>query len=262
MENGKQGCGMSLDFSEIVDDFVKKYSVPRRRVIAEIEKTFSIMFSRWFRMEVIALYSLGRLNFFGYVKSQGCYVQRDIMTKKQKQKGLNTLKRLIEQNMMKMASCEEYHLHRNAVKMGWGTIFKIVPGAKLLVQMELDGGIDVFAECPLASIGVYERLNGAFVIGKKRAFGVKAITPVTLNGTSRVRIELSRTVKQLPAMLLMQQVDDRLARIRCVKRFAGNKSFIISNRFIPKSLIREVENELHEHIQVNYDRENQKNRKS
>lgn len=245
---------MGVDISGIIDEFVAKYGFSRKRVITEIEKTFSIMLSRWYRMEVIALYSKGKLIVFGYVKSEGCYVQKGINFTSKNLKGWNTLKRLIKQNMARAASCEQYYLHRNAGTMGWGTVVKIVPGEKLFVHLESMNGLEVYANCPLAGIGIYERLNGNFAVGRKRAFGVKAIHPVTVNGVARISIELSRTVKHLPALLLTEQVRNRQTRIRCVKRFPGKKSFVISNRFVPKSMILKIEDELHEHIQVRYER--------
>jgi len=246
---------MQVEFNNIIDSFVDKYSFPRRQIINEIEKVFSLMLSRWYRMNVVVLYSDNSLKAFGYSKAEGCYIQREFDLRKAKPRGWQTIKRIIEQNMLKAACREEYYLHRNVRTIGWGNICDIDPGSKLIVQLQFARKFEIYAECPITRIGGYERRTAAFAIGEKRAFWVRAIHPVTLNGTPRLSVTLSRVSKHLPEMLLMENTQDKKLTVKCSHRYPGKKSFILANKFIPKNVILSVENELHEYIQVKYGRE-------
>ncbi len=246
---------MSAEFNNIIDGFVDKYSFPRKQVIGEIEKVFSTMLSRWYRMNIIVLYSDSSLKAFGYSKKAGCYVQREFDLKKDKPRGWQTIKRIIEQNMVRAACSEDYYLHRNVSTIGWGSICDIDPGSKLIVELALAKNFEIYAECPITKIGHHERRTAAFSIGEKRAFWVQAIHPVTLNGTPRISVTLNRTSKHLPAMLMMEKMKDKELTVACLHRYPGKKSFLIANKFVPKNVILTVENELHEYVQVKYDRE-------
>jgi len=59
------------DFSKIIGEFVEQYELPRSIVIAEIERGFSVLLSRWYKMEVMVLYSQGSLQVFGWAKVDG-----------------------------------------------------------------------------------------------------------------------------------------------------------------------------------------------
>jgi hypothetical protein len=245
---------MEIEFNNIIDGFVDKYCFPRRQVINEIEKAFSSMLSRWYRMNVVVLYSDNSLKAFGYSKTAGSYVQREFDLQKAKPKGWETIKRIIERNMLMAACREEYYLLKNVRTMGWGRIIKIDPDSKLIVQLELAKKFEIYAECPITRIGRHERRTSAFAIGEKRAFWVRTIHPVTLNGTPRISVMLNRTSKHLPEMLLKEKLKDQELIVKCSHRYPGQKSFITANKFIPKNAILTVESELHEHIQVKYDK--------
>ena len=250
---------MNSEFHNIIGDFVEKYELTREQVIPEIERAFSMMLSRWYKMEVITLYSGGRLQVFGYSKVNGCYELREFdllrdTPKKDKLRGWNTIKREIEKSMLSAVNREKFYMHRNDKTIGWGSIRDIVPGNKLIVRLELAGKFAVYAECPFTKIGNHERLTSAFALGEKRAFWVWAIHPVTLNGTPRLSVLLNRTSKNLPASLLKEKVKDRNLTVKCSRRYPGRKSFLTTNKFIPKSAILAVENELREHIEVTYEK--------
>lgn len=245
---------MNAEFNNIIDEFVDKYGFPRKHVIDEIEKVFSSMLSRWYRMNVAVLYSDSRLCAFGYSKVAGSYVQREFDLQKAKPKGWETIKRIIEQNMLRAACREEYYLLKNVRTMGWGRISDIDPGNKLVVQLELAKKFEIYAECPITRIGRHERQTAAFAVGEKRAFWVRVIHPVTLNGTPRISVTLNRTSKHLPEMLLMEKLKDQELTVKCSRRYPGQKSFMVSNKYIPKNAILEVENELQEYIEVKYEK--------
>jgi len=250
---------MNCKFHNIISEFVEKYELTREQVIPEIERAFSMMLSRWYKMEVITLYSGGRLQVFGYSKVDGCYVLREFdllmdTPKMDKLRGWNTIKREIEKNMLSAVNREKFYMHKNDKTIGWGNICDIVPGHKLIVRLELAGKFEVYAECPFTKIGHHERLTTAFALGEKRAFWVWAIHPVTLNGTPRLSVILNRTSKNLPVSLLMEKIKDKELTVKCSRRYPGRKSFLRVNKFIPKASILEIEDELHEHVQVTYEK--------
>ena len=250
---------MINEFHNIIGQFVEKYELTREQVIPEIERAFSITLSRWYKMEVITLYSGGRLQVFGYSKLNGCYELRefDLLTdtpRKDTLRGWNTIKREIEKNMLSAVNREKFYMHKNDKTIGWGSICDRVPGQKLIVRLKLAEKFEVYAECPFTKIGSHERLTSAFALGERRAFWVWAIHPVTLNGTPRLSVILNRTSKNLPASLLKEKMQDKDLTVGCSCRYPGRKSFLTTNRFIPKATILEIEDELREHIKITYEK--------
>ena len=250
---------MNSQFRNIIDEFVEKYQLTRDLIIPEIERAFSMMLSRWYRMEVITLYSGGRLQVFGYSKVNGCYELREFdlfkdTPQKDKLRGWNTIKREIEKNMLLAVNREKFYMHKNDKTIGWGSICDRVPGQKLIVRLKLAGKFEVYAECPFTKIGSHERMTSAFAPGERRAFWVWAIHPVTLNGTPRLSVLLNRTSKNLPVSLLLEKMQDKDLSVKCSRRYPGRKSFLTTNKFIPKATILEIEDELREHVQVTYEK--------
>ncbi len=246
-----------FDFDKIIDQFVDKYGFPRKRVIIEIERVFSAMLSRWYGMHVAVLHKENGFRAYVNSKTTGDSLPREIDLYAEKPKGWETFRRAIERNMLEAACIDQYYRHKGARMMAWGTIINIIPGSKLIVQMALAEGFGIFAECLLNRISAHERRTSAFAIGETRAFWVKAIHPVTLNDTPRLSVILNRTAKNLPAMLLKEQLEKQKITdiaVRCSRRFPGHKSFITANKFVPKNAILQVENELHEYVQVNFDK--------
>ena len=249
---------MATDFNAVIDEFVSGYGFSRMQVICTIEKIFSEMLSRWHRVNVTVMYNDGRLRAFGYFKSNGYCEQREIDLQKPDAKGWKTVKRIIEQNMQLAANNAKYYQASRASMMGWGTISNIVPGDKLIVELTLAdkfaNTFEIYAECPILRIGRYERLTSAFAPGMRRAFWVRAIHPVTISGTPRLNVTLNRTSKNLPAMLLKEKMTDEELTVRCLRRYPGQKSFLATNKPVPRETILDIENELHEHVCVKYAR--------
>ena len=256
---------MNPDFSKIIGEFVEQYELPRSIVIAEIERGFSVLLSRWYKMEVMVLYSQGSLQVFGWAKVDGHFNFKEFdllkdVSKKDRLRGWNTIKRMIEQNML-IAANREFYMVRDQKTVGWGVIRDIVPGSKLIVQLELQKQskrCEVYAECPFIKMGCHERGDKAFKLGEKRAFWVRAIHPVTVNGNPRVCVTLNRTSKNLPVKLLeeilmKEKLWNKSLTVTCPQRYPGKKSYLFTNTHIPKTAIRAVENELREHIEVRYE---------
>ncbi|MDD3816003.1 MAG: hypothetical protein PHZ02_15315 [Desulfocapsaceae bacterium] len=47
---------MQTHYNEIINSFVDKYGLSRGQVVAEIEKTFSAMLSRWYGTGTVVLF--------------------------------------------------------------------------------------------------------------------------------------------------------------------------------------------------------------
>ncbi|MCP3928861.1 MAG: hypothetical protein GY705_07155, partial [Bacteroidetes bacterium] len=61
------GAGiMGATFHQIIDAFVNKHGLSKGQVIAEIERTFSSMLSRWHRKNVVVVFTDDQLSALGY----------------------------------------------------------------------------------------------------------------------------------------------------------------------------------------------------
>jgi len=240
---------MDTEYNPIITSFVDKYGLNRGQIIAEIEKTFSSMLSRWYKMNVVVLFSGNQLQAIGYPEINGVICQKtlEITT----MRGWNTIKRILDKNLSKADCMQEASSYKNQEhQMRWGEIMKKSDGL-LLVEIELEPGMPVIAECPLTKIGVHERNTRAFAIGQKRAFHLRRIDPVLLNGTPRLQVVLDRVSVKLVEGLFMEQMRRQEGlKLRCSRRFIGHKSFIEANSFLPKKVIRAVSDELREHVKV------------
>lgn len=131
-----------------------------------------------------------------------------------------------------------------------GEISRVADEGTLNVTLEI---ADVFrhlilpGECPVRHQPTHER--GSYRIGDVKEFFITSVAPIIVNGKSaRVRICLSRTSKELPALLLMERTG--VAGIECRRRVAGGFSDIVTPTRIPKDAINSVGKELGEHLNV------------
>ncbi len=140
--------------------------------------------------------------------------------------------------------------------MRWGEVTAIDSEKNYHIKMELIPEETVTAVCPLNRVGLHERSSGDFSNGGKRAFHVRRVDPVFLHGTPRLKVVVDRVSKTLVEPLLKEQLgySGEKMKIRCAKRYVGQKSFVIISRRIPKSAIVAVTQELNEHMQVRVDR--------
>lgn len=131
-----------------------------------------------------------------------------------------------------------------------GEINRIAGNGMLHVTLEFT---DVFqqlnlaGECPIDQQPLHER--DRYRIGEVREFFISSILPIVANGrTASVRIRLSRTSKELPALLLQEQTG--IYGIECRRRVAGGFSNIVTPTRIPKEAINHVGKELGERLNV------------
>jgi len=131
-----------------------------------------------------------------------------------------------------------------------GEINRIADNGTLQVALEFT---DVFqqqtlaGECPVDHQPLHER--GLYQIGEVREFFISSVLPIVANGRSaNVRIRLSRTSKELPALLLQERTG--IYGIECRRRVAGGFSNIVTPTRIPKEAINHVGKELGERLNV------------
>ena len=131
-----------------------------------------------------------------------------------------------------------------------GEITRIADNGTLRVALEFS---DVFrqlalaGECPVDHQPVHER--GRYRVGDVREFFISSVLPVAVNGRQTfVRIRLSRTSKELPALLLQERTG--VYGIECQRRVAGGFSNIVTPTRLPKEAINHVGKELGERLNV------------
>ena len=69
---------MQTQYNEIINSFVDKYGLSRGQVVAEIEKTFSTMLSRWYGTGTVVLFADDYLQALHYAKQSGIPLQNQL----------------------------------------------------------------------------------------------------------------------------------------------------------------------------------------
>lgn len=240
---------MNTSYQHIIDAFVDKYGLSRGQVIAEVERTFSSMLSRWHKKNVVAVFANGHLSAVGYHDGPGGPIQLpiDITT----MRGWNTIRRILDKNLGTAACMDEVTRYkRKENEAVWGTVISINE-IDLVIELELDFGVTLFAICPKQYLAKHERdLLG---IGDRKAFHLRKVESIMTGGdTPRTHITVDRISKTLVEKLLTHKLSPKYANIKlsCSKRYAGEKSFVETNMFLPKKIILNVSSELGEHIAV------------
>jgi len=238
---------MNTQYNEIVSSFVDRYGLTRGEVMAEIEKSFSQVLSKWRGMETVVIFSEDHLIALGYHQALGTVKQTpiDLAT----MRGWNTIRRILDHNLSKAACLKEVALYkRNEREMRWGEIVGKKEDGVLFVEIEIESGIPIIATCQSNHIGLHER--NRLSVGDRRAFHLRRVEPVLLHNTPRVKVSVDRVSKTLVENLLQSHLPEGKAQIRCLNRYVGNKSFVESNIFLPKKAILAASQELNEHLQV------------
>jgi hypothetical protein len=238
----------------IIDLFAKQYGLTRNEVMAEIENVFSSVLSRWYRLEVMVFFRNDlQLEAVAYNKIDGVTMQRLIDITEIR--GPNTLRKHLEKSVTKAAVLKQTRYYKSYEKeLCWGDVISHDSEQNIYIETEIIPGQIVTAVCPLNRIGLHERNSGSFSIGMRRAFHVRRIDPVVLGDTPRLKIVVDRVSKTLVETLLKNNLGPEAERIslRCVKRYVGHKSFVLTNTRLPKSAIKAVSQELKERVQVNF----------
>jgi len=241
---------MDTDYQEIINSFVDTYGLTRGDVIAEIEKTFSSMLSRWHQRDVVALFTTeDKLMATSYYKSSsGTIIQ--IPIELSTMRGWNTIKRILDKNLSK-TSCirEATKLKKKEHQVFWCEIIKIIQN-DLIVEIDPEPGLTpLIATCPMNLIGKHELSK--ITAGQKKAFHLRKVELLQMKDTIRLQVIMDRVSRNLVSGIIYSKLVNGNTRVRCLKRYVGHKAFIESTNFIPKKILQETSREIGEHIQVN-----------
>lgn len=244
---------METTYHQIINAFVDTYRLSRGQVIAEIERTFSSMLSRWHRMNVVVVFTDGQLSALGYHDGAAGPVQMpiDLTT----MRGWNTIRRILDKNLGTAACLDEVsrykHQEHNLV---WGEVRSRTEHS-LDIELEMEFGVTLYASCPLRYLGKHERYH--LRIGDKKAFHLRRVESVMMGDIPRTQLTVDRVSKTLVEKLIRQQLSPKSREIRlcCKKRYVGRKSFVEASTFIPKKVILNTAQELGEHVQVSVTKE-------
>lgn len=237
---------------EIITSFTGKYGLTKTEVMTEIEAVFSSMLSRWYGLQVMVFFRADFcLEAVAYNDSGGVIMQTLIDFCQIK--GRKTLLRYLEDSLAKAAVLKETALYKCYEKeLRWGDVVGRDKEKNLLVEIEVMQNQPVIAVCPLNRIGVHERNSAEFLKGRMRAFHLRRVEPVFLNGTPRLKVIVDRVSKTLVENLLKTNLgaEEEKIQLRCVKRYVGHKSIVLTTKPLPKKAIVAVDRELKERIQV------------
>jgi hypothetical protein len=237
---------------KIITLFANKYGLTNTEVMVEIETVFSTMLSHWYRLEVMVFFRDDfQLEAVAYNNSGGVMMQKPVNLTEMK--GRNTIKRNLEIHLAKVAILKQTTRYKPFEReLLWGEITACDPEHNLYIEIEVLQGERVTTICPLNRIGLHERQTDNFLLGRKRAFHLRRVEPVFLNGTPRLKIIVDRVSKKLVETLLRSYLRTEVKNVefRCVKRYVGHKSIVLTTKPLPKAAIISVDRELKERVQV------------
>ena len=244
---------MDTTLHRIIDAFVDKHGLSKGQIIAEIERTFSSMLSRWHRKNVVVVFADDQLSALGYHDDSGgpAQVPIDIKT----MRGWNTIKRILDKNLSTAACLDEVGRYKRKEKdIVWGEVISR-DETSLWVELDIEFGVDLYGTCPLQYLGKHER--DQLLKGDKKFFHIRRVESVMVGDIPRTQITVDRVSKTLVVKLIRQQLSPKFRdiKLRCAKRYVGHKSFVQSSKYLPKRAILKAAEELGEHIQVNVIRE-------
>ena len=229
-----------------------RYALSRTEVIQEIESAFALLLSKWYRQEVMVFLREDMLlEVVAYSKRNGLLAQRvlelpAVLSRSQ-------FKTYLEEHLATAAVIKQVRLlKRFERRLVWGEVVRNRTGDDLLVETEITPDTPIIAICPLNRIGLHERHAGRFQPGQRRAFHLRRVEPVLVNGTPRTKVILDRVSKTLTENLLRHHLCDAAHRFhfRCLKRYVGHKSIVLTLQKLPREVIIAVDRELQERIEV------------
>ena len=236
----------------IILSLASRHALSPTEVIQEIESAFARQLSQWYRHEVMVfLRKEMRLEIVAYSKKDGLPVQHilDLPTVLSR----NQFKSILENHLATAAVIKQVRLLKSFERrLFWGEVVRNRTGDHLMVETEIIPDELIIAICPVNRIGLHERNAGRFQPGQRRAFHLRRIEPVLVNGTPRTKVVLDRVSKTLTENLLRHHLGDAARRFhfRCLTRYVGHKSIVLTTRRLPREVIIAVDRELQERIEV------------
>ena len=236
----------------IILSLASRYALSTAEVIQEVESAFARQLSQWYRQEVMVFLREGlQLEVVAYGKRNGLPVQRTLDLPAILSR--NQFKNILENHLVTAAVIKQVRLLKGFERrLVWGEIVSNRTGDDLLVETEIIPNEPIIATCPLNRIGLHERHAGRLQPGQRRAFHLRRIESVLVNGTPRTKVILDRVSKTLTENLLRHHLGDAAHRFqfRCLKRYVGHKSIVLTTRRLPREVIIAVDRELQERIEV------------
>ena len=236
----------------IILSLANRYALSITEVIQEIESAFARQLSQWYRQEVMVFFREGmQLEVVAYTKLNGLPVQYILDLPAVLSR--NQFKTILENHLATAAVIKQVRLLKSFERrLLWGEVVRNRAGDHLLIETEIIPDEPIIATCPLNRIGLHERHAGRFQPGQRRAFHLRRIEPVLVNGTPRTKVVLDRVSKTLTENLLRYHLGDSAHRFqfRCLKRYVGHKSIVLTTRRLPREVIIAVDRELQERIEV------------
>jgi len=236
----------------IILSLASRYALSTAEVIQEIESAFARQLSQWYRQEVMVFIREGmRLEIVAYGKRNGLTVQKvldlpAVLSRRQ-------FRTFLENHLATAAVIKQVReIKSYERRLLWGEIVRNRTDNHLLVETEIIPDEPIIATCPLNRIGLHERHAGRFQPGQRRAFHLRRIEPVLVKGTPRTKVILDRVSKTLTENLLRHHLGDAAHRFhfRCLKRYVGHKSIVLTLQKLPREVIIAVDRELQERIEV------------
>lgn len=220
--------------------------------MAEIEDVFAAQLSQWYRLPVMAFFREDlRLEAVAYNNSGGVIMQRLVDLSEIKSRG--AIRRQLMAQLAKAAVIKQATRYKCFEReLLWGKVTACDPEQALYVETEVIPGERVTAICPINRVGIHERHAGGFAIGSTRAFHLRRVELMILHDTPRLNVVVDRVSKTLVENLLRSQLgpEAEMVKLRCVKRYVGHKSLVLSSRRLPKGAIIAVDRELKERLQI------------
>jgi hypothetical protein len=236
----------------IILSLASRYALSSAEVIKEIESAFAHQLSQRYHQEVMVfLREEMRLQVVAYGKKNGLPVQHlldlpAILSRHQ-------FKTILENHLATAAVIKQVRLLKGFERrLLWGEVVHNRTGDHLLIETEIIPDEPIIAICPLNRIGLHERHASRFQPGQRRAFHLRRIEPVLVNGTPRTKVVLDRVSKTLTENLLRHHLGDAAHRfqVRCLTRYVGHKSIVLTTRRLPREVIIAVDRELQERIEI------------
>lgn len=236
----------------IILSLASQYALSTAEVIQEVESAFARQLSQWYRQEIMVfLREDMRLEIVAYGKRNGLTVQKDLDLPAVLSR--NQFKAILENHLATAAVIKQVRLLKGFERcLLWGEVVYSRTGDHLLVETEIIPDEPIIATCPINRIGLHERNAGRLQPGHRRAFHLRRIEPVLLNGAPRTKVVLDRVSKTLTENLLRHHLGDAAHRFQlcCLKRYVGHKSIVLTTRRLPREVIIAVDRELQERIEV------------
>ena len=236
----------------IILSLASRYALSTAEVVQEIESAFALQLSQWYRHEVMVfLREEMRLEIVAYSKKDGLPVQHFLDLPAVLSR--NQFTTILENHLATAAVIKQVRLLKGFERrLLWGEVVRNGTGDLLLVETEIIPDEPIIAICPLNRIGLHERHAGRFQPGQRRAFHLRRVEPVLVNGTPRTKVILDRVSKTLTENLLRHHLCDAAHRFhfRCLKRYVGHKSIVLTLQKLPREVIVAVDRELQERVEV------------